>query len=110
MIPLCSAIFFFLDLQMDWTQVLSFLLSLLQNGVFVLILWQYILEPSCCKKWEKSPNQETGLGNRGHLKVLNNTNMMTNLVSFRTLRRPLFTKPVSWLGYFLPFLTARQLY
>ena len=29
------------------------------------------LEPSCCKKWQKSPNQETGLRNRRHLKVLN---------------------------------------
>ena len=25
------------------------------------------LEPVCCKKWQKSPNQETGLGNRGPL-------------------------------------------
>ena len=34
----------------------------------------------------------------------------TNLVSFSTLRRPLFPKPVSWLALFLLFLTARQLY
>ena len=31
------------------------------------------LEPVCCKKRQKSPNQETGLGNRRHLKVLKNT-------------------------------------
>ena len=29
-----------------------------------------ILELVCCKKWQKSPNQETGLENRGCLKVL----------------------------------------
>ena len=37
-----------------------------------------ILEPSCCKKRQKSPNQETGLGNRGRLKVLNDTNLILN--------------------------------
>ena len=30
-----------------------------------------MLEPSCCKKQPKSPNQETCLGNWGCLKVLN---------------------------------------
>ena len=34
---------------------------------------KWVVELSCCKKWQKSPNQETGLGNRGHLKVLNDT-------------------------------------
>ena len=34
------------------------------------------LEPVCCKKRQKSPNQETGLGNRGHLKVLKNTKLV----------------------------------
>ena len=29
------------------------------------------LDPVCCKKRQKSPNQETGLGNRGCLNVLN---------------------------------------
>ena len=24
-----------------------------------------VLEPSCCKKWQKSPCQETGVGNSG---------------------------------------------
>ena len=69
-----------------------------------------------------SPNQETGLGCRGHLKVLNDTNLIqmfscsfrTNFVSFRTFRRPLCPKPVSWgfhflVGTFLPLLTAKQL-
>ena len=36
------------------------------------------LELSCCKKRQKSPNQETGLGNRGHLKVLNDTKLILN--------------------------------
>ena len=35
--------------------------------------WLYhchtVLELSCCKKRQKSPNQENGSGNRGHLKV-----------------------------------------
>jgi hypothetical protein len=36
------------------------------------------LEPSCCKKRQKSPNQETDLGNREHLKVLNDTKLVLN--------------------------------
>ena len=40
---------------------------------------------------KKSLNQETGLGNRGFLKVLNDT-------KFRTFGCPLFPKPVSWMG------------
>jgi hypothetical protein len=36
------------------------------------------LEPSCCKKQQKSPNQETGLGNRGYLKVLIDTKLILN--------------------------------
>ena len=75
-----------------------------------------VLEPVCCKKRQKSPNQETGLGNRGPLEILNDTKLIlngegghscsfqTNLVSFRTFRRPLFPKPVSWLGLFCRFL------
>ena len=35
-----------------------------------------IVEPSCCKKRQKSPNQETGLRNRGRLKVLNDTKLI----------------------------------
>ena len=34
-----------------------------------------VLEPSCCKKLQKSPNQETGLENRGCQKVLNDQTM-----------------------------------
>ena len=37
-----------------------------------------VLELPCCKKRQKSPNQETGLGNRGHLKVLNDTKLILN--------------------------------
>ena len=32
-------------------------------------LWFDLLEPVCCKKWQKSPNQETGLENKGPLNV-----------------------------------------
>ena len=64
----------------------------------------YVLEPVCCKKQQKSPNQETGLGNRGHLKVLNDIklilnehespphNFRINLVSFKASRGPLFSQ------------------
>ena len=34
------------------------------------------LEHCCCKKQQKSPNQEAGLGNRGHLKILNGTKLV----------------------------------
>ena len=37
-----------------------------------------ILEPSCCKKRQKSPGQETDLGNRGRLKVLNDIKLVLN--------------------------------
>ena len=36
------------------------------------------LELSCCKKQQKSPNQETVLENRGRLKVLNDTKLVLN--------------------------------
>ena len=36
----------------------------------------YPLEPLCCKKRQKSPCQETGLGNRGRLKDLNDTKLV----------------------------------
>ena len=36
------------------------------------------IEMSCCKKLQKNPNQETGLGNRGRLKVLNDTKLCLN--------------------------------
>ena len=87
----------------------------------ILFVYHFIpyLELSCCKKRRKSPGQETSLRNRGCLKVLNDAKLFlndsysfrTNLVSFRTFRRPLFPKPFSCHGfYFLSFLTARQLY
>ena len=36
------------------------------------------LEQLCCKKWQKSPCQETGFGNRGRLKVRNNIILVLN--------------------------------
>ena len=46
----------------------------LQTGLsmnFFLLRRDFVkLEPSCCKKQQKSSNQETGLGNRGYLKFL----------------------------------------
>ena len=42
-------------------------------------LAQFYVEPSCCKKRQKSPNQETGLGNRGRSKVLKNTKLVLNV-------------------------------
>ena len=45
----------------------------------VIVSSMYVLETSCCKKWEKkNPNQETGFGNRGRLKVLNGTKLALN--------------------------------
>ena len=35
---------------------------------------------------------------------------LNHLESFRTFRRSLFPKPVSWFGLFLPFLTTSWLY
>ena len=52
------------------------------------------LEKSCCKKLQKIPGQETGLGNRESLKVLNDTKLvlksfMINLVqNSQTSRNP----------------------
>ena len=38
-----------------------------------------LLELSCCKKQQKkSPNQETGVGNRGLLEALNDTKLILN--------------------------------
>ena len=34
------------------------------------------LEPPYCKKWQKKFNQVTGLGNRRHLKALNDTKLI----------------------------------
>ena len=54
--------------------------------VLVFIKWLYgdvckrdmSLKLSCYKKWQKSPGQETGLGNRGRLMVLNDTKLILN--------------------------------
>ena len=74
-----------------------------KNSALFYIFVRYTLEPSCCKKWQKSPNQETGLGNRGRLKVLNDTKFVLNkheefpysfrinLVSFKTFRPPIYS-------------------
>ena len=37
-----------------------------------------LLEPSCCKKRQKSPKQETNMGNRGSLKFLKDTKLILN--------------------------------
>ena len=37
-----------------------------------------LLEPSCCEKGKKRPNQEAGLGNRGYLKVLDDAKLVPN--------------------------------
>ena len=68
----------------------------------------YPLEPVCCKKRPKIvPDQFTGLGNKGPLKVLNGTKMILDdhrnnmdsfrikLESFRSFRGPLLLKPVN---------------
>ena len=45
------------------------------SGTFSLELSK-ILEPLCCKKWQKIPSQETGFGNRKRLKVLNDISLV----------------------------------
>ena len=46
------------------------------HSKFFVQVWH--MEPSYCKKRQKSPNQETGLGNRGRLKVLYDTKLVLN--------------------------------
>ena len=91
------------------TTSFSWSLALLHHLLYVVLL-----EPSVVRN---VPNQDTGLGNIGRLKILNGIKLILNacsfrinLVSFRTFRQPLFSKPISWLGLFLPFLTVRWLY
>ena len=60
------------------------------------------LEPFCCKKLQnKSPNQETGLGNRGHLKVLKDTKLL--------LDNPYFPNLFLVWDFFLSFLAKNWL-
>ena len=88
-----------------------------RNNTYVVCIVTKVLRAVLpgVRNGNKSPNQETGFGNRGHLKVLKlNWSLMikgghsysfrTNLVSFRTFRYPLFPKTVSWLGLFCCFL------
>ena len=49
--------------------------SLVNNFQKVSFLPSDQLELSCCKKWQKSRNQETGFGNRGRL---NDTKLVLN--------------------------------
>ena len=51
---------------------------LCENSYLQLNPEKFELEPSCRKKRQKSPNQETGLGNRGCLKVLIVTKLILN--------------------------------
>ena len=67
--------------------------------------------PQSCltvRNGKKSPGQETGLENRGRLKLLNleghSCSFRSNLVSFRSFRRPLISKPVSCTRLFYRFL------
>ena len=54
--------------------------DLLSNGQNTLhdLFLKLQLELSCCENRQKIPNQETGLGNRGRLKVLNDTKLVLN--------------------------------
>ena len=52
----------------SWFHIAQFLIARCYNSSKSI---EISLEMSCCKKRQKSPNQETGLGNRGRLKVLN---------------------------------------
>ena len=68
-----------------------------------------IFEQSCCRKQQKIHNQETGLENRGRLKVLNDTKLILKdylrglLQDFGNIQN-LISKPVSWLELFCCFL------
>ena len=77
------------------------------------------LEPPCCKKRPKKYQyQETGLGNRGHLKVLKDTKIIKGVIHvylgpiwYHSEPSDIPYSPNQFLGWdiFLPFLTARQL-
>jgi hypothetical protein len=42
---------------------MAIMIQKFENGKFLNFDIFFALELSCCKKWQKSPNQETGLGN-----------------------------------------------
>ena len=48
------------------------------HHLYIDNLEKHILEPVCCKKRQKNPYQENGLGNMGHQKVLNDTKLVLN--------------------------------
>ena len=82
---------------------------------YVLFL---LLEQCCCKKQQKSPRQETGFGDRGSLKVLNDTKLVLSdpLNHLRSIWYhsepsgvPYSPNQFLALDFFLSFLTARQL-
>ena len=71
--------------------------------------WKINLELSCCKNRQKKvPSKKlawgTGRLNLNDTKLIHSCSFRTNLVSFRTFRRPLFPKPISWLRLFYRFL------
>ena len=71
-----------------------------------------ILEPVCCKKrWKKSQPRNWFLGFKLNLndEESRSCSFRGNWASFRTFKCPLFSKPVSWLELFLPFLIANRL-
>ena len=96
--------------------------SLVQDSMMLkggwISLFKYLskvlsVEPFCCMKLKKKPIQKNCFGNRRCLKAelvlvdhlhCTPSSFRTNLDSFRTIRLPLFPKPVSLLGLFCRFL------
>ena len=71
-----------------WTSILSFMVPhithfyhLAHRILKIEVPLEYVrnrLEPVCCKKRQKSPNQENGLGNWGPLEALIDTKLILN--------------------------------
>ena len=62
-----------------WKPFLIFCPNFCEDSEFgIRNWWNNVLEPSFYKKWQKSPNQETGLENSGRLKFLNDTKLILN--------------------------------
>ena len=89
----------------------------LENKKWALkIIWSHfpvlVLEPPCCKKWQKRSLWRYWFREEGSSKgsewyqidpkwlVGHSCSFRTKLVSSRTFRRPLFPKLVSWQGLF----------